>query len=115
MKAICLCLFMLLHLAINAACTQAPATPHRPDQTAAGQKYSVRIITAGAGTYGYEIYTAGKLLIRQLAVPAVPGNKGFQRKPDAEKVANLVVTKLSHGMMPPTVDKPELDKLHIQY
>jgi len=45
----------------------------------------------------------------------MPGKKGFQRKADAEKVAKLVIKKIQKGMMPPTVEKKELDSLSIKF
>lgn len=92
------------------------ATPAlQPLQQADTGRYTVKLIHAGAGTYGYEIYTNNKRFIRQTTIPGVPGNKGFQRRADAQKVAALMVSKLSHGIMPPTVEKKEMDKLHVLY
>lgn len=72
------------------------------------------IIVAPGNTYGYEILVKNKTLIRQLSVPGKPGTKGFIKKQDAEKVARLVIRKLSKGVMPPTVDEKELNKLKIK-
>ena len=80
-----------------------------PDQ------YSLKVIPAESATYGYEIYSNNKLLIRQITIPGYPGNKGFKRKADAEKVARLITQKLSKGIMPPTVEKKEMDRLHVQF
>ena len=77
--------------------------------------YSIKLVPAEAGTFGYEIYSNKKLLIKQINIPGQSGMKGFKRKADAQKVANLVVQKLAQGIMPPTVEKAEMDKLHVQY
>jgi len=74
-----------------------------------------RIIPAEGNTYGYEILVKNKLLIHQPNIPGMPGKKGFQRKADAEKVAKLVIKKIQKGMMPPTVEKKELDSLSIKF
>jgi hypothetical protein len=73
-----------------------------------------QIIAAPGNTYGYEILIHKKVLIRQLNIPGRSGTAGFKRKADAEKVARLVIKKLSQGMMPPTVDENELKQLNIK-
>ena len=79
------------------------------------QQYSYKIIPTVANTYGYEIYSGKKLFIKQLSIPGIPGNNGFSKKSDAEKVAKLVTFKLSKGLMPPTVEKKEMDSLQVKY
>ena len=109
-------IFLFIALLGAGSARSFQATPAlQPLQKAVAGRYTVKLIDAGAGTYGYEIYTNNKLFIRQTTIPGVPGNKGFQQKADAQKVAGLVVSKLSHGIMPPTIEKKEMDKLHIQY
>ena len=73
-----------------------------------------QIITAAANTYGYKILIKNRTLIKQLTIPGRPGTNGFKRRGDAEKVAQLIITKLSKGIMPPTVDEKELIKLKIK-
>jgi uncharacterized protein DUF4907 len=87
--------------------------PFQDEKKKTGQ-YTIKLVPADAGTYGYEIYSDKKLLIKQINIPGQAGVKGFKRKTDAQKVANLVVEKLSKGMMPPTVEKSEMVKLHVQ-
>jgi hypothetical protein len=72
------------------------------------------IIAAPSNTYGYEILVKNKTLIKQLSIPGKPGIKGFLKKQDAEKVARLVILKLSKGIMPPTINEKELNKLKIK-
>ena len=43
----------------------------------------------------------------------MPGNEGFKTKADAEKVAQLVITKIKKGEMPPTVSVEEMKKLKV--
>lgn len=76
---------------------------------------SYRIIPSINNTYGYEILIDEKVFIRQQSIPGLPGLSGFKRKEDAEKVAQLVLKKLSNGEMPPSVEKKEMDKLKIKY
>lgn len=74
-------------------------------------KLSHKIITAVNNTYGYDIYSDGKLIIHQPTVPGMPGNGGFKTKDGAEKVAQLVTTKIGKGEMPPTVTVEEMKKI----
>ena len=74
-----------------------------------------RIIPSVDNTFGYEILVNGKTLIRQKNIPGLPGLNGFKRKADAEKTAQLVLKKLSAGMMPPSIDKHELDSMKVKY
>lgn len=74
---------------------------------------SYRIIPSEDSTFGYEIFVKKKLLIHQPDIPGIPGNKGFTAKYDAEKVAKLVMQKLQKGIMPPTIERKELDSLKI--
>jgi hypothetical protein len=74
-----------------------------------------RIIDAASNTYGYEILINYKAIIRQLNIPGEPGANGFKTKSDAEKVARLVVKKIRLGIMPPSIEKIELDRLRINY
>ncbi len=80
---------------------------------AAKQTLTYQIIPAEANTFGYDILSDNKKLIHQPSRPGLPGNKGFAKKQDAEKVAKLVVHKLAHNIMPPTVEKREMDSLKV--
>jgi len=74
-----------------------------------------KIIASDANTYGYEILINGKPFIRQKNIPGIPGSTGFKRKEDAEKAAKLVLKKINAGIMPPSIDKHELDSMKIKY
>jgi len=76
-------------------------------------KLTYKIIDADSSTFGYDIYLDGKLKIHQTSIPALPGNKGFKTKTQAEKVAKLVIRKMMAGEMPPTVHMEELKKLKV--
>ena len=77
--------------------------------------YTIKVIPVREKTFGYEIYQGTKLLIRQENIPGFSGMKGFRRKSDAEKVAKLVKEKLSKGIMPPTVERAEMEKLKVLF
>ena len=74
-----------------------------------------RIIPAIDNTYGYEILMDGKVFIRQKNIPGLSGLTGFKRKEDAEKTAQLVLKKITAGIMPPSVNKHELDSMKVKY
>lgn len=74
-----------------------------------------RIIPSIANTYGYEILINGKAFIRQKNIPGLPGLTGFRRKEDAEKSAQLVLKKLNAGIMPPSIERYELDSMKVKY
>jgi hypothetical protein len=71
------------------------------------------IIRSDQQTYGYDIYANGKLLIHQSSIPGMPGNQAFKSEQDAEKVAQVVITKILEGQMPPAITINELKKLEI--
>lgn len=75
--------------------------------------YSAKIFPNPDQSYGYDILNQNKVLIHQQNIPGEAGLKGFSKKNDAEKVAQLVIHKLSQGIMPPTISKQDLQKLKI--
>lgn len=62
-------------------------------------------------SFGYKILRDGKPMINQESIPAVPGNNGFPKMQQAEKMANLVIQKINQGIMPPTVSVAEVDSI----
>ena len=74
-----------------------------------------RIIPSINNTYGYEILVGQKVVIRQQTIPGMPGLMGFKQKQDAEKVARLVIKKMEQGLIPPTIEKKDLEDLKINY
>ena len=80
-----------------------------------GGDTTYHIILSAGNSFGYEIRIQNKVIIRQQSIPGAPGIKGFDKKEDAEKVAALVIIKLQRGIMPPTIEKKELDSLKVKY
>lgn len=78
------------------------------------QHLSYEIILAAQNSFGYNIISGTKKLVHQPSVPGLPGNKGFTKKEDAEKCAQLVIKKINNNIMPPTVTRQELDSLKIK-
>lgn len=62
----------------------------------------------------YEIYDKGNLFIRQEYIPAVKGKQVFTSKNDAEKIGNLVVTKLAKDEFP-VISIADLDHNNIYF
>ncbi len=86
----------------------------RQAKVISASRLSFTIIPAEGNTFGYDILNDNRKMIHQPSVPGMPGNKGFAKKADAEKVARLVMNKINHNQMPPTVSKHELDSLRIK-
>jgi len=63
--------------------------------------------------WGYQIRKNGKLILDQPTIPGRPGLNGFQSQEDAQKVAELVVSKLKAQVFPPTVNEDDLKNLNI--
>lgn len=76
-------------------------------------EYKLETFTTSDGRYGYDIYHDTSLVIHQPVIPAAQGNVAFENKNDAEKVGELVIQKLEHKVMPPSVTTDELDSLGI--
>ena len=93
---------------------QTPAQATFPDAAQFQQSnITYKIIPAEGNTYGYNIYTDGQLMIHQPTIPGMAGNRGFDTKEAASKVAALVISKIKKGEMPPTVTKEEMERIEI--
>jgi hypothetical protein len=91
---------------------QTPAQATFPDAAQFQQSnITYKIIPAEGNTYGYNIYTDGQMMIHQPTKPGMSGNRGFDTKEAASKVAVLVISKIKKGEMPPTVTKEEMERI----
>ncbi len=86
-------------------------TPAPPEK----QQLTYKIIPSEQNSFGYDILDNNRPFVHQPSVPGLPGNKGFTKKEDAEKVAKLVIYKISKNIMPPTVTKQEMDSLKLNF
>lgn len=66
-------------------------------------------------TWGYDIYVEEKLVIHQPQRPALGGNMGFEREITARKAGELMMAKMSRGIMPPSLSAVEVDSLIEQF
>ncbi len=84
-------------------------------KTESKSNFSFAIIAAEGNTFGYDILDNSRPLVHQPSKPGLPGNRGFNTKAEAEKVAKLVIYKIQHNQMPPTVTTHEMDSLKVKY
>jgi hypothetical protein len=104
----------LILVANTSFAQQAKNTPQATFPDAAQFQQSTityKIIDAEGNTYGYDIYTDGNLMIHQPTKPGMAGNRGFDTKEAASKMAALVVSKIKKGEMPPSVSAEEVKKV----
>lgn len=113
-KTTLLSIALLLFFANISFAQQAKNTPQATFPDAAQFQQSTityKIIDAEGNTYGYNIYTDGQLMIHQPTKPGMAGNRGFDTKETASKMAALVVSKIKKGEMPPSVSAEEVKKV----
>ena len=67
----------------------------------------------GENEWGYDVYVDGALLVHQPSIPSLAGNRGFDSEADAQRVAELVVSKIRQNIIPPTVNAEELKRLGV--
>ena len=92
---------------------QAPITEPAFPKAAPAANYTYWVLPAEAGSFGFEILQDNRALIKQTTIPGQPGIKGFASNADAAKVAELMISKLKRGEMPPSVTTEELKKLKV--
>lgn len=82
---------------------------HPKNETKPAVSPNVRYeITVSEDGYGYKIYMAENLYISQPSIPAVAGTAGFENEVDARKIAELAVSKIKQGILPPTITTEEI-------
>ena len=103
------------NIGISSTFANTLATVARIPVSLTAPSLSFEIVPSKYGGWGYEIYQDQKLYIVQPNIPAIAGNKGFINKEDAQRVAELILTKIKNNELPPTVTIEELNALHISY
>lgn len=115
---------LLLSFALVSAC-QTSAKPAKEELNAkteqqselqkrkpTSQNFDISTFQTASG-WAYQIRQNGKLIIDQPTIPGRPGTAGFQTQADAQKVAELVTTKLKAKEFPPSVSEADLQNLNI--
>jgi len=64
-----------------------------------GHKTDYRTFHSAAG-WGYDILTNHKIIIHQEYIPVIATQKGFNTQAEAEKTAQLVITKMKGDQFP---------------
>lgn len=110
--------FLLFGLLVAfVACSPGERETEKPDLTQETVPVSNVMqlnIFANEGGWGYEIQRAGKTFIRQAYIPVLSGNQPFASSEDAQKIGQLMIHKISNGIMPPSITQQELDSLIFQ-
>jgi hypothetical protein len=100
-------------VAASTAYAQQPGNSRMPAGAHVSQALDIRIIPSAEHTWGYDIYSDGRLFIHQPSVPGLPGNRGFASQQKAKKAADIVCRKIRKGITPPTVSIEELKTAHL--
>lgn len=89
----------------------APPTAPADSSVVAEVNYRYELITAPENTFGYDIFKGDAMFIHQPHVPGMPGVKGFAREDQARKAAELMITKMKQGIVPPTLSEEEITEI----
>lgn len=112
MKKIVTLVILISGMAFSHAQTQAEQKAAFPSGEASKNKsITAKLIPSINNTWGYDILVESKLTIHQQNIPGMPGNEGFKTKKAAQKTADLVISKMKKGEMPPSVTMEEMKKL----
>ena len=90
---------------------QAMLTKQANKEQAAKQTITHFVMKNADGTYGYSIFIEGNMTYHQPNIPAMSGNKGFEKVEHAEAVAKLAIQKIKEGESPPTVSVEEVERI----
>jgi len=85
----------------------------RNHQEFAPSSYSYKVIFDQNNGWGYQIFEAGKMVINQTHIPAIPGIQGFSSQENAEMTAEYLLKKIKEGVFPPTITVQTLDSLGV--
>jgi len=98
-------------LIVIASCHQKDVKPAQSEKI----NTEVRVFTNDAPYtgYGYDVYIDGKKYVHQPNIPGLPGNDGFITSEAAQRTGELVAYKIRNNVMPPGLDRRELDSLGV--
>lgn len=75
--------------------------------------YTLKVLHKNNG-YGYAIYGNGRLQIKQEFIPGIAGNQFFKTQDQAQKIGELVISKITNGE-DPTVFRDDLIHAQIDF
>ena len=78
----------------------------------ADSEITAKIFKEGNG-FGYDILIDDALYVHQPTIPAIGGNQTFKSSSDAQRAADLVISKIRQGILPPTVSIEELQTIGV--
>ena len=64
-------------------------------------------------SWGYDVSIDAQKSIIQPNIPSLPGNRGFNTSDEAKKTGEFAAYKIHNNIMPPTLNKAELDSLGV--
>jgi hypothetical protein len=104
MKKICL---LLMLQALSLALFAQKRTP--PFEEIKDGEYTVRILPAPGGTYGFDILKGNKVMVHQLSSPFPKGRgmQGLKKKEDVVKVTRYLVQQARKTGRPPAPMLPD--------
>ena len=82
--------------------------------TSASNGYTYNVVLNDSGNeWGYQLFQGNNMVIKQMHIPAIQGNYGFETKEKAEIAAQFVLNKLENNIFPPAISPEELDSLGV--
>jgi hypothetical protein len=100
--------YIFVLLFVISACKEKVPAQDKKDGTG---PYAASVFMNADSSFGYGIYQDSVMVIRQSNIPAMPGNRGFEDRAQAGRIADFVVFKLNAGSFPPTLTTLEIDSV----
>ena len=92
--------------------TDSTNSTTKSTSTSNGYTYNV-VLNDSGNEWGYQLFQGNNMVIKQMHIPAIQGNYGFETKEKAEIAAQFVLNKLENNIFPPAISPEELDSLGV--
>jgi len=80
----------------------------------AEKNFTYKVLLNETGNeWGYQIFEGANMVIKQMHIPAIQGNYGFDTKEKAEITALFILDKLQNDIFPPGINQEQLDSLGV--
>jgi Domain of unknown function (DUF4907) len=106
MKKISIVVGLLLFAMATLAQTQAPVNPRKDKLDFEG--YTIRLLPAMGGTYGYDILKGKERIVHQGYNPFTSSPFGLSNKEDVYKLAKWQINQLKAGKSPTSLESPAI-------